>query len=128
MYWAFSLKHSCTVDGHDPATGACAFVTASICGHLHVVVLFQELLQVLFWDEHVHVMEETQLAGVFLLCMGMKCGGVWDLLGLALGVDGAASQLVVVVDQELGGQQFTWWCWCPHGRSHPESSFGGGAF
>ena len=87
--------------------GAHAFVTASIGGHLHVVVLIQKLLQVLFQDEHVHVMKLTQLSGAILLHTVMECGGMWDLLGVALGADGAASQLAMVVDQKLGEQQFT---------------------
>ena len=109
MRWAFSLKCAGSVDGHDPAKGADAVVAASIGGHLHVVVLFKQLSQFLFWDEHIHVMEEAQLPGVLVLHAVMECGRVCGLFGLELGADRATPQLVVIVGQELGGQWFTWW-------------------
>ena len=41
LCWAFSLEYAGSVDGHDPAIGADAAVTASIGGHLYMFVLFK---------------------------------------------------------------------------------------
>ena len=76
MRWAFALECTGSVDGHDPAMGARAFVAAPVGGHLCVVVLFQQLSQILFWDKHVHVIEEAQLPGMFLLHAAVECCGV----------------------------------------------------